>query len=106
MAARSLLVVGLVLVIQPAGRWARAIEPPTKVAAPTHVIVSESPYYTTSPAQARPPDGQFKPGTRVKLLRKAGGVFFQTHTASSPRHRLAIRIDHALNKTHLTVVVI
>ena len=29
-------------------------------------------YYLTGPQQARPPEGKFKPGTRVKLLRNAG----------------------------------
>ncbi len=29
-------------------------------------------YYLTGPQQARPPEGKFKPGTRIKLLRNAG----------------------------------
>ena len=29
-------------------------------------------YYLGGPQQARPPEGKFKPGTRVKLVRKAG----------------------------------
>ncbi len=76
MAARSLLVVGLafglVLVVQPVSRLASAIEPQQKAADVTHIVISKTAYYTTSPAQARPPDGQFEPGTKVRLLRKAG----------------------------------
>ena len=29
-------------------------------------------YYLTGPQQARPPEGKFKPGTRIRLLRNAG----------------------------------
>jgi len=76
MAARNLLVVGfafgLVLVVQPVSHLVSAIEPQQKAADFTHVVISKTAYYTTSPAQARPPDGQFEPGTKVKLLRKAG----------------------------------
>lgn len=74
MAARTLLIVGsafgVVLAVQPAGRSAQTVEP--KAVDFTHAIASETAYYTTSPAQARPPDGQFEPGTKVWLLRKAG----------------------------------
>ena len=38
----------------------------------THVVSSESAYYTSGPQQGRPPDGTFKPGTRVELLKDAG----------------------------------
>lgn len=38
----------------------------------THVIVLETVYYTTGPQQARPADGKFEAGTKVKLLRRAG----------------------------------
>ena len=76
MAPRSLLVVGiaigLVLVVQPLRRSASAGEPQPKAGDFTHVVASETAYYTTSPAQARPPDGQFESGTKVKILRKSG----------------------------------
>jgi len=32
----------------------------------------DSPYYINGPQQARPPDGRFKPGTFVRLVRTAG----------------------------------
>ena len=38
----------------------------------THVIGTETPYYTTGPQQGQPADGRFSAGTKVKLLRKAG----------------------------------
>ncbi|MBC8324727.1 MAG: DUF1579 domain-containing protein [Verrucomicrobia subdivision 3 bacterium] len=40
----------------------------------THTIVglSGAHYYLGGPQQARPPEGQFKPGTRIKLVRKNG----------------------------------
>lgn len=40
----------------------------------THKITGpfETVYYLTGPQQARPPEGKFKPGTRVQLLRNAG----------------------------------
>ena len=54
--------------------------PPAKKPAPvattqsalTHVVHADSAYYTTGPQQSRPPDGTFKAGTKVKLLRDAG----------------------------------
>ncbi len=47
----------------------------TKTKGPfTHVIAGLGGvhYYLTGPQQARPPEGKFKPGTRIKLLRNAG----------------------------------
>ena len=47
----------------------------TKTKGPfTHVIagLGEAHYYLTGPQQARPPEGKFKRGTRIKLLRNAG----------------------------------
>ena len=47
----------------------------TRIKGPfTHVIagLGEAHYYLTGPQQARPPEGKFKPGTRIKLLRNAG----------------------------------
>ena len=40
----------------------------------THEIsgLSSVHYYLTGPQQARPPEGKFKPGTRIQLLRNAG----------------------------------
>jgi len=36
------------------------------------VINSDSVFYKTGPQQATPPDGTFKTGTRVEVIRKAG----------------------------------
>jgi len=47
----------------------------SKVKGPfTHEIAGpfEAVYYLTGPQQARPPEGKFKSGTKVKLLRNAG----------------------------------
>ena len=47
----------------------------TKIKGPfTHKIAGSGDvhYYLTGPQQARPPEGRFKPGTRVRLLRGAG----------------------------------
>lgn len=38
----------------------------------THYVVRNTPYYVTGPQQARPADGTFQAGTRVRLLRQAG----------------------------------
>ena len=40
----------------------------------THTIagLGDIHYYLTGPQQARPPEGKFKPGTRVRLVRSAG----------------------------------
>jgi hypothetical protein len=38
----------------------------------THVIATDTAYYLTGPQQASPPDGTFKAGTKVWLLREAG----------------------------------
>ena len=40
----------------------------------THEIAGpfETVYYLTGPQQTRPPEGRFKPGTRVRLVRNAG----------------------------------
>ena len=38
----------------------------------THTIQSDSVYYATGPQQASPPDGKFKAGTTVELLKKSG----------------------------------
>lgn len=76
MAGRSALVFGLAFGLTLAGRSAWTIEPSrtgqSKDAAATHVVVAETPYYMTSPAQGRPPDGNFKVGTKVTLIREAG----------------------------------
>lgn len=47
---------------------------PVKPAQPalTHVVHVDCVYYTDGPQQARPPDGTFKAGTKVKLVREAG----------------------------------
>jgi hypothetical protein len=38
-----------------------------------HVIVEEVEYYTSSPAQGRPPDGKLAAGTKVRIRRNTGG---------------------------------
>ena len=38
----------------------------------THVIAADTAYYLTGPQQARPPEGTFTAGTKVRLLREAG----------------------------------
>jgi hypothetical protein len=38
----------------------------------THVITYDTHYYMDGPQQARPPEGMFKAGTKVQLLRDAG----------------------------------
>jgi uncharacterized protein YgiM (DUF1202 family) len=38
----------------------------------THVIINDTVYYMSGPQQARPPEGRFKVGTKVTLIRKAG----------------------------------
>jgi rhodanese-related sulfurtransferase len=38
----------------------------------THVVASDTPYYTTGPQQGRPADGTFKAGTKIALIRDAG----------------------------------
>jgi hypothetical protein len=41
-------------------------------AAFTHVVTANTPYYTTGPQQARPPDGTFQSQTKVRVIRDAG----------------------------------
>ena len=38
----------------------------------THELIKDEPYYTTGPQQPRPPDGTFKAGTKVVLVKEAG----------------------------------
>jgi hypothetical protein len=38
----------------------------------THVITTDTAYYTIGPQQARPPDGTLKAGTKVRVVREAG----------------------------------
>lgn len=38
----------------------------------THIIISTSAYYTSSPAQGRPADGRLEAGTKVQLISGAG----------------------------------
>lgn len=44
---------------------------PTQFVA-THLVASETDYYTTGPQQARAPDGKFKEGTKVQLITNSG----------------------------------
>jgi hypothetical protein len=39
----------------------------------THVVTVDSEYYVSGPQQASPPDGRFPSGTKVRLIRNAGG---------------------------------
>ena len=64
----------------PAENAQTAIEPsndnqkPSDPADPTftHMITAPTEYYKGGPHQAQPPDGQFKAGTKVNLIEKAG----------------------------------
>ena len=38
----------------------------------THVISTETEYYTTGPQQSRPPDGKFPAGTKANIVEEAG----------------------------------
>lgn len=38
----------------------------------SHVIATETEYYTTGPQQGRPPDGKFPAGTKVNIVQEAG----------------------------------
>ena len=38
----------------------------------SHVIATETEYYTTGPQQGRPPDGKFPAGTKVTIVQEAG----------------------------------
>ena len=50
----------------------------------THVLTKDEAYYTTSPAQARKPDGTLKAGTKVVLLMPRGS-YSQVMTADGKR---------------------
>ena len=49
-------------------------QPPQPPAAPafTHMITTDTEYYTDGPQQARPPDGTMKAGTKVNVVEGAG----------------------------------
>jgi serpin B len=47
-------------------------DPETPQSEFTHVIASETEYYTTGPQQSRPPDGNFPTGTKVSIVEDAG----------------------------------
>lgn len=106
MTARTFLVVGFALGLVLAGdlgrRSATAVEPQrmgqAKDVAYTHVVVSESPYYTTSPAQAQPPDGNFKPGMKIKLLQEAGS-YVLVRTEAGIRAYVAADAIRPINHT-------
>ena len=38
----------------------------------THVISTETEYYTTGPQQGRPPGGKFSAGIKINVIREAG----------------------------------
>jgi len=44
----------------------------SQVSETSHVIASDSKYYTTGPQQGRPPDGEFPAGTKVDIVEDAG----------------------------------
>jgi hypothetical protein len=50
----------------------------------THVLTQDEAYYSTSPAQARKPDGTLKAGTKVVLLMPRGS-YAQVMTADGKR---------------------
>ena len=53
----------------------------------THEIAGpfETVYYLGGPQQARPPEGKFRPGTRVRLIRNAGSYsVVQSETGITP----------------------
>ena len=50
----------------------------------THVLTKDEAYYSTSPAQARNPDGTLKAGTKVLLLMPRGS-YAQVMTADGKR---------------------
>ncbi len=45
----------------------------------THVVATDTDYYESGPAQARPPEGVLEAGTRVRLLQEAGS-YIQVET--------------------------
>jgi hypothetical protein len=48
-------------------------QPPTPTTEPfTHIIATDTEYYTDGPQQSRPPDGTMKAGTKVKVVEEAG----------------------------------
>ena len=61
----------------------------TKIKEPfTHEIDGplETTYYIGGPQQARPPDGRFKPGTRVRLVRNASSYCLVQSETSITAH--------------------
>ena len=50
----------------------------------THVLTKDEPFYATSPAQARQPDGTLKAGTKVVVLMPRGS-YSQVMTADGKR---------------------
>ncbi len=66
----------------------------------THAIATETDYYTTGPQQGRRPDGKFKAGTKVKLLRTAGS-YSQVRTENGV---VAYVSSDALNKSGASAV--
>lgn len=50
----------------------------------THVLTGDQPYYATSPAQGRPPEGTLKAGTKVVLVMPRGS-YSQVMTADGKR---------------------
>ncbi len=67
---RSLLLSILFIFVFFSTSFVRAGE--TKPASYTHVIPKTTSYYLQGPQQAMPPQGSFKPGTKVILLQNMG----------------------------------
>lgn len=44
----------------------------------SHELTRDEPYYLNGPQQARPPDGEFKAGTKVLLENEAGSYCYVT----------------------------
>ncbi|QDU36801.1 Serpin (serine protease inhibitor) [Maioricimonas rarisocia] len=57
----------------------REPDQPDRMFSPTHVVTTETAYYTTGPQQGRPADGRFKVGTNVERLQD-GGSYVQVRT--------------------------
>jgi hypothetical protein len=53
-------------------RIAPATQPSDRVGPMAHVVTRDENYYMSSPAQARPLEGKFAKGTKVRLLAQMG----------------------------------
>jgi hypothetical protein len=51
----------------------------------THVIATDTPYYKSSPQQARPPEGTLKSGTKVRKTGKSIGTYEEIDAETQER---------------------